>query len=160
SYFGCHSLSAKGRSTKGTPLRSYCNFGETLGAFLCRWIRRRFASPHSRQESVHWKYHKNVDSRCYKQERQQRVDEVSDRKLAAVDFEHNSRKVGFTDYCSDKRSNQIFHQCRHNCTKSSAHHYCYGEVQDVPAKQELFKAFHELPSFEIIEASARRMLCT
>ena len=140
-------VSARGDQRRRAEGAAPCgdrDFAEAFWTFLCCGIGRRFAASHPCHKGVHRKHDENIDCGGNEHERQECVDEIADQKFAAMDFKGDGGKIGLTGNGGDQRCDQIFHKCGDDGPKSRAHDDCYGEVQNVAAKQELPEALEHV----------------
>src|ERR1700722_18579506 len=115
-------------------------FGAFLGAGLCRLVL-------AGNQRIHGQHDGKVDRRSDDDKGYDRVDEIADKKLAAIDGEANRRKVRLLDYSGNERSEQALHQSGYHGAEGGADHHADSEIHYVAPQQKLFESLHGwLPS--------------
>src|SRR5205823_2876593 len=112
--------------------------------------RRATGAPlsHSRRGPCHERIHWNNDEQIYRerdqQKRNERVDELADEELAAIDREGDRRKIRRLHKRGNERGQQILDQRGHDRAERGADDDGDREIDDVAAEQELLESFqHE-----------------
>src|SRR5581483_4731284 len=128
---------------------------QALGAALQREHRRgRFLQARVDRAERH---DDDVVDHCgVDQKREQGVEEVADREVRAVQVEPESGEARLSDERRDQRRDQILHEGVHHRGERGADDDRDGEVDDVPARDELCEAFEHACLFSKSGTARRR----
>src|SRR5581483_4789893 len=116
------------------------DLAQAFRAFLgCRIGWRRSFS-HSRHQGINRRDYEEIDRCCNQEKRNCGIDEVTDRKIAAVNGEANGGEVGLAHQRGYKRSEKIFSEGSNHASESSPDNDAYGKVNHIAAKDKLLKS--------------------
>ena len=96
-------------------------------------------APRSRHYGVHRHDHEKIDGGGYQDERDHRVDEIADQKLAGVNGKLDRREIRLAGDSRDQRREEILYQRRDHRAKCAADHHGDGQIDYIASQQELLE---------------------
>src|SRR5579871_4376831 len=116
------------------------NVAQAFRTGFCGGVGWSFTALQTGHQCVHGSNYKKVNGGGDQQKGDNGVYKISNRKFTAIDFESNGREVRFTHNGRDEWRNEVLDECRDHRAKGRAHYNRNGQIQDIPAQNELLKS--------------------